>query len=200
MLIKRLYMKKIYFLPIVAAMLIPMGAAAQNLNPTVSVTRTYEGKLMDVHKPMETMAVADSMSRFDLDFDYSVFDNPYRGAYDFKPYELQMRPQDNPYTGRKMYFKAGAGYRLRPSVDFVWEPNLKTEKFKMDVFASHHSYIGKYRKMWFDDDFRLTTAADKERWNGYDMMSVAGFNGQADLNKATLTFDAGYEGIHTKDS
>lgn len=193
-------MKKIYFLPIVAAMLIPMGAAAQNLNPTVSVTRTYEGKLMDVHKPMETMAVADSMSRFDLDFDYSVFDNPYRGAYDFKPYELQMRPQDNPYTGRKIYFKAGAGYRLRPSVDFVWEPNLKTEKFKMDVFASHHSYIGKYRKMWFDDDFRLTTAADKERWNGYDMMSVAGFNGQADLNKATLAFDAGYEGIHTKDS
>lgn len=75
-------MKKIYCLPIVAAMLVSVGAAAQNLNPTVSVTRTYEGKLMDVHKPMETMAVADSMSRFDLDFDYSVFDNPYRGAYD----------------------------------------------------------------------------------------------------------------------
>ena len=30
------------------------------------------------------------------------------------------------------------------------------------------------------------------------MYSNAGINGQADLNKAKLSFDAGYVGIHTK--
>ena len=76
-------MKKIYFIS--AALLAGVSMSAQNLNPTVSVTRAYEGKLLDVHKPMEKMFVPDSLNKFDLDFDYSVFENPYKGAYDFKP-------------------------------------------------------------------------------------------------------------------
>ena len=41
-------MKKIY---LSAVFFIALSAGAQNLNPTVSVTRDYEGKLMEVHKP-----------------------------------------------------------------------------------------------------------------------------------------------------
>ena len=37
------------------------GAAAQNLNPTVSVTREYEGKLLEVHKPSLDMNVPDTV-------------------------------------------------------------------------------------------------------------------------------------------
>ena len=55
------------------------AAGAQNLDPTVVVNRAYEGKLMEVHKPMLEMAVPDSLRQFDLDFDYSVFENPYKG-------------------------------------------------------------------------------------------------------------------------
>ena len=46
-----------------------VAASAQNLDPTVEVNRSYEGKLMEVHKPMLEMAVPDSVLRFDLDFD-----------------------------------------------------------------------------------------------------------------------------------
>ena len=67
-------MKKIY---LSAVFFIALSAGAQNLNPTVSVTRDYEGKLMEVHKPSMAMFVPDSLHRFDLDFDYSVFANPY---------------------------------------------------------------------------------------------------------------------------
>lgn len=177
-------------------MLMSLAAGAQNLNPTVAVTRTYEGKLVDVHKPMQTMAVPDSLMRFDLDFDYSVFDNPYKGAYDFKPYELEMKPDVQPYTGRRIYLKAGAGYQLRPSVDFVWEPQLKTERFKIDLYASHHSYIGKYADIARTDDGKLKGSGSK--WNGYDLYSNAGVNGQANLSKAILSFNADYLGIHTR--
>lgn len=186
-------MKKIY---LAATFFIALSAGAQNLNPTVSVTRDYEGKLMEVHKPSMAMFVPDSLHRFDLDFDYSVFANPYKGAYDFKPYVLEMRPDAEPYSGRKLYLKAGAGYQLRPMLDFVWEPQLKTPKFKMDVYASHHSYIGDYKNIAPNAKHKLVSTGNT--FGGYDMYSDAGVNGQADLNKATLSFDAGYKGIHTK--
>lgn len=72
------------------------GLSAQNLNPTVSVSREYQGKLMEVSKPAVKMAVPDSLTEFNLKFDYSVFENPYKGSYDFKPYNMDMRPDAEP--------------------------------------------------------------------------------------------------------
>lgn len=60
------------------AMFFGVSVPAQNLNPTVSVSRAYEGSLMEVHKPSQVMSVPDSLLQFDLDFDYSVFEKPYK--------------------------------------------------------------------------------------------------------------------------
>ena len=51
-------------------------AYGQNLNPTVEVTNAYEGGASSIVKPLQQMAVPDSVTTFNLDFDYSVFDNP----------------------------------------------------------------------------------------------------------------------------
>ena len=40
-----------------AVLLCPFAASAQNLDPTVEVNRSYEGKLMEVHKPMLDMPI-----------------------------------------------------------------------------------------------------------------------------------------------
>lgn len=69
------------------------GLLGQNFNPTVEVTNVYQGDASDIHKPQLEMAVPDSLLRFDLDFDYEVFDKAYRGAYNFSPYMLDMRPE-----------------------------------------------------------------------------------------------------------
>ena len=82
----------LYFIIALIAPFAVHTASAQNLDPTVEVNRSYEGKLMEVHKPMLEMAVPDSVLRFDLDFDYEVFDNPYKGAYEFKPYTMELQP------------------------------------------------------------------------------------------------------------
>ena len=77
-----------------AAILFSGVLSAQNLDPTVEISRAYEGKILDANKPLREMTVPDSVSTFRLDFDYSVFDKPYKGAYDFNPYLMNMRPSE----------------------------------------------------------------------------------------------------------
>ena len=120
------------------------AAYGQNLDPTVVVSRDYEGKLMEVHKPKLEMAVPDSVLRFDLDFDYSVSDSPYKGAYDFTPYLLDMKPIPVERKVGKLYLNAGAGYQLHPELDLVWSPDLKSKSFRMNVFARNRSFVGQY--------------------------------------------------------
>ena len=189
-------MKIQHAIPVLALAFLCGGLSAQNLNPTVSVTREYQGKLMEVHKPSVKMAVPDSLTDFNLKFDYSVFENPYKGSYDFKPYNMDMRPDAEPYSGRKFYLKAGAGWRLRPEFDLVWEPSVG-KRFKMDVYASHHSFIGNYKEISYDDKNLSQTGAT---WKGYNMDTRAGVRGRADFKAADLDFNLGYLGLHTKDA
>ena len=102
-------MMKRRYLYSAAALLLCAAASAQNLNPTVQVTNAYEGRALDVEKQNVAMAVPDSLLKFDWDFGYSVFDNPYKGAYEFSPYLIEMRPDPTVYAGKKFYLRAGAG-------------------------------------------------------------------------------------------
>ena len=49
------------------SLLFAISVSAQDLDPTIEVSRAYEGKLIEVHKPSLEMAVPDTMHRFDLD-------------------------------------------------------------------------------------------------------------------------------------
>ena len=106
-------MRVIYSYISVCLMLsLSMAASAQDLDPTVVVDRVYEGKLMEVHKPVLEMAVPDTVMHFDLDFDYSVFESPYKGSYEFNPYLLSMKPSAAADESGRFYLKAGAGYHI----------------------------------------------------------------------------------------
>lgn len=181
------------------------AAVAQNLDPTVVVSRDYEGKLMEVHKPKIEMAVPDSVLRFDLEFDYSVSDSPYKGAYDFTPYVLDMKPSPTYRHNSRLYLNAGAGYQFHPELDLVWSPALKSEAFKMNVFAHHRSYIGKWWNIAAADTDagivfdRVGKDALERDWSGKDLVSNAGFNGKYDWEGGALRFDAGYYGIYQND-
>ena len=100
------------------------SASAQELDPTVVVNRAYEGQLVEVNKPSFDMMVPDSVTRFDLDFDYTVFEKPYMGTYEFSPYLLKMQPSSAVQKRRQLYLKAGAGYTLYPTFDLVWSPTF----------------------------------------------------------------------------
>jgi len=191
---------------VAAASLMAIYVSGQNLDPTVEVSRAYEGKLMEVHKPQLKMAVPDSVLRFDLEFDYSVSDSPYKGAYEFSPYTLDMKPSPTFRDINTFYLKAGAGYQLHPVFDMVWSPAFKGA-FRMNVYASHKSFVGNYLSMSEPGSEEGTavigrmkkTDGSKRTWPGYDLRSKAGVEGRYDWNNAVSVFDVNYFGLHQQD-
>ena len=191
-------MKTIYrCLNVVAFLAACHAASAQDLDPTVIVDRAYEGKLMEVHKPALEMAVPDSLMRFDLDFDYSVFDRPYKGSYEFNPYLLSMKPSVSSDRNGVLYLRAGAGYQLHPELDAVWSPRMKDDAFDLDLYARHRSFIGNYSEVVSDDD--MVVDAAEGIWKGYDLDSRAGVAMKYDWDKGMLGMDVGYLGLHQDD-
>ena len=190
-------MKRKYILSFVfAAALVSFNAAAQNLDPTVEISRAYEGKIMEAKKPVREVNVPDSVGTFRLDFDYSVFDSPYRGAYEFNPYFMSMQPAGASYEPKNFYLKVGAGYRVYPELDLIWSPSLK-KGVSLDVYASHQSYIGDYRTIGLDGEpgaARMLTQVGNETWNGYDMVSKAGVNGRYAWKAGNFGFNVNYFG------
>ncbi len=174
------------------------AASAQNLDPTVVVSRNYEGKLMEVHKPKLDMAVPDSVLRFDLDFDYSVSDSPYKGSYDFTPYVLDMKPSPAVREAGKLYLKAGAGYQLHPELDLVWSPDLKCKSFRLNAFARHRSFAGQYwdiESIGGAPGLVFGRGASDSVWKGFDMSNKAGIDGRFDWKKGVLGFEVSYDGL-----
>ena len=180
-----------------------LAAAAQNLDPTVVVNRAYEGKLLEVNKPALEMAVPDTVQQFDLEFDYSVFENPYKGSYDFKPYQLIMKPASSVRDFNTFWLKAGAGYSLYPELGLVWTPAFDG-RFKMNVYGDYNAYIGEYRLFRPNAEGVLKRWENTNRtasfWNGYRMKTRAGVDGRVDLKKAVVSFDMAYYGVASKDT
>lgn len=178
-------------------------AGAQELDPTVVVNRAYEGKLVEMHKSSIDMAVPDSVSSFALDFDYLVSEKPYKGADGFIPSVLTMKPAPVFHEPMKFYLNAGAGYALHPALDFVWSP-FRSNSFKMDVYATHRSYVGKYRSFTpaVPSDGMMSVQASRgadDHWSGYDLMSIAGVDGRYEMDHMAMDFDVAYYGLASKD-
>lgn len=134
------------YITIAVSALLALSASAQNLNPTVQVTNAYEGKLMEVEKQTVPMAIPDSLTQFDWNFNYSVFDNPYKGAYEFNPYLIEMKPDPVKFDGRNLYVRAGAGYSLHPEIHAVWTPSLKG-RFGITLYEDFKGFWGQYHTM-----------------------------------------------------
>ncbi|MBQ4190001.1 MAG: hypothetical protein II660_08450 [Bacteroidales bacterium] len=177
------------------------AAKAQTFNPTVVVTNTYEGKTMEAHKKDLPMSVPDSLSRFDLTFDYSVFDHPYRGAYEFVPYAMDIRPQSRPDAKKILYINAGAGYTLHPEVDIVFSPKLKNN-FQFGVYDNFRGYWGPYVGNTFaaagaDATLNLIRG---DAFTGYDIRNQAGLDLMYDNSRTAGFAKADFRTIVTSDN
>jgi hypothetical protein len=153
-------------------------AFGQNLNPTVEVTNAYEGGASSIAKPAQLMTVPDSVMTFNLDFDYSVFEKPYQGAYEFKPYYVQLKPRPSASTENAFFLRLGAGYTLHPDLTLAWTP-FRKEKFRFGVHADHHSYFGRYHRIGvetMEDGSRLFTPTG-EKMKGFLSDTRIGMDG-----------------------
>lgn len=191
---------KRYILAFAAATLFVLPAIAQEINHTVEVTNAYEGAVTDIRKPERTMSIPDSVTRFNLDFDYSVFDNPYKGSYEFRPYLVTMKPQRTYSDASTLYVKAGLGYTFRPEAQIIWTPTLKNGLLS-DIHASHTSYYGRYWNMDtgnYSADGDLLYTRKSTFHDGFDMENNVGADFGFSWGKGSATISADYIGIGAK--
>lgn len=197
----------------VLALFPSFNGGAQSIDPTVVVTNSFQTRIVESHKPEQIMAVPDSVNKFDLNFDYSVFDKPYKGSYVFSPYLLNMKPEQGNAQPRRFYLNTGIGYTLRPVFDLVWSPVAK-KNVALDIYAGHHSFIGNYQKIGRQASSSDPTVQEFRRMrdennkplnhggkglNGVDMRNEAGLNFRYDWDSVTFIAGGGYDGLYQKD-
>ena len=175
-----------------AAVLLPLGMQAQNLNPEVQVTNEYQTRMGEVAKLGPAMKVPDSLYKFDYHFDYSVFDSPYKGAYEFSPYSVTITPDARPYDGRRLYLRGGAGYTFRPELDLVWAA-LDRKRSAVNVFASGNGFYGNYRRI-VPGSFELYKNVFDKGWN---FRTAVGTDARFNVGDVVLRAEAGYDGVYT---
>lgn len=176
------------YISILSGLLVCSAAFAQNLNPTVEVTNAYEGKLMDVKRQDVPMAVPDSLLKFDWNFNYSVFDNPYKGAYEFTPYLIEMKPDATPSDATRFYTRLGAGYSLHPEGVVYWNPKLG-KKFSLSVYDRFKGYWGDY----------VDVNDSSNPYYGSDMENVAGLGARFNADKFVVSLDGDFDWIRTRE-
>ena len=192
-------MKK--YISIAVFLSLGLAAGAQTFNPTVVVTNDYEGKTMEAHKKDLPMSVPDSLNKFDLSFDYSVFDHPYRGAYEFVPYAMDIRPQAAPESKKLLYINVGAGYTLHPELDIVFSPRLK-KNFQFGVYDNLRGFWGPYTGNAFinDAEVHAQNLVRGESFTGYDFRNQAGVNFMYDNSRTEMFLKADFRTITASDN
>ena len=175
----------------IALLALGVGAAAQNLNPTVEVTNTYKREASGIDKPDQILPLPDSVTRFNYDFDYSVRNTPYRGSYEFKPYNVQLRPVARPGTESTLFAKLGAGFGFHPEAQVVWTP-VASSRMHVNLFADYAGYLGSFRDIQYDAPSGLFT--DSGTLNrGWDRVANVGANFRLDWDRGTFRTAVSYK-------
>lgn len=159
-------MKKI--LLIALALSAALRAAAQTL------------PLSDINKPQLPMQVSDSLSRFDLTFDYSIFNRPYNDLYDFNPYEAVRLQTVGPNKVPYFYAKLGAQYPLIPTAELYFQTK-PAKGFCAGLYGRHNSFLG-----------TLPDVASGVDVKNFKMNNSAGGAVTYDWATGELMFDAQY--------
>lgn len=177
-------MKKI--VSVIVSLALCAALSAQNINQSVQVTNDYVTRFSDFQKQGGELQVPDSLYRFDYNFDYSVFETPYKGSYEFSPYQIRVTPEARPLDAGLLYLRAGAGLAFRPQFVLAWQP-VRREKGGLGVSAAFDGFAGRYR----------TSAAvlPEGPVSGHDFSGRIGINGQYAGTAVRLSGQLGYEGL-----
>ena len=174
-------MKRINLAIAVMALCAPLSA--QNINQSVQVTNDYVSRFSDFQKQGPALQVPDSLYRFDYNFDYSVFETPYKGSYEFSPYRIAVTPEARLYDGSKFFLRTGAGFSMHPQFELAWQM-LQTPDFAIGVFSEAGGYAGRYSRRGVAGSF-----------SGHDLSGRVGVGGQYLRPAVRLSYHFGYEGV-----
>ena len=175
-------MKTIHILSAAVLLALTVPAGAQNINQSVQVTNDYLTRFADFQKQGGDLQVPDSLLRFDYSFDYSVFDTPYRGSYEFSPYRIDATPAARLSDASRLYLRAGAGYTFHPELQFAWRV-LDEKNYKIGLTAGAGGYAGPYR------------THGGAAFRGHDLWGRAALDGEYLTDATRWTYGFGYDNV-----
>lgn len=122
--------------------------AQRKIDPTVEVKKDFEGKLLEIHKSKLDTSVDDSLSSFNLDFNYSIFNKPYRDMYEFNP--LPSAKIHSPVAEKypQFFAKIGMGYPVNPFAEIYYQPNLSKKGELYPVTRNTLLLKGHFNGFW----------------------------------------------------
>lgn len=113
---------------------------------TVEVSRPYDINPDGIRKPAIPTSVDDSLQRFDVHFDYSIFNRPYGDLYDFTPYEsIQLSTvgaNRTPYVFTRLGAQYAPGEKGWMPAGELYLQSKPKNGFCSGLYARHSSFFG----------------------------------------------------------
>ena len=176
-------MKRILSIFSLLFVLLPLRAQVA----TVEVSRPYDVNLDGIQKPAIPVYVDDSLHRFDVHFDYSIFNRPYSDLYDFTPYETIQLATVGANRTPFVFGRFGAQYvpgdrGIMPAGELYLQTKPKNG-FCSGLYGRHNSFFGDLGR-GFNADPVLQTAR---------MQNTVGGDLTYDWATGELMFDVKYD-------
>ncbi|HPT06453.1 MAG TPA: hypothetical protein PK500_07375 [Candidatus Egerieousia sp.] len=192
-------MKMRYLAIIATAIALAFPATAGAQNATVRVDKNYEGDLTSAGKPKMALNFADTLRNFNLNFDYHIFDKPFRDLYEFSPLPTAQihSPMQADYPW--IIAKLGISIPFSPVATVYIQPNIfknNTEnvsnslRFKFE----HKSYWGKVPLAGFKENGKTTDLNTKAQANSWNTGGSINYDHQ--WLKGNLSAEAYYRNVH----
>ena len=168
-----------------AAALLFCGVMYAQIDPTVEVSRHYKVNIADIERPQAIdNSVADSLQKFNVDFDYSIFDRPYTDLYEFSPYKTDSIQK---VVGRRppvLMAQVGSQFPFAPELklrsQLVTRPRLNIGR-NADVNASmcNLDYLGEENALGAGRFKADLSAGLKRAWNTGEMTLLLDYKADA---------------------
>lgn len=168
-------------------------AQTPDLNPQVQVTNEYKSSGSDVLKQDMPLSVPDTVSHIEYNFDYSVFDNPYRGAYEFAAYNIQVEPEMTLPDWNSLYVRAGAGYPLNPELYAAFSARV-TDRISLSASQDLSGFAGKYYGVGMS-----LLPLNSNTYDGYDLSERFGMAVRFSRTNDNMVLKTGYRGLYNSD-
>ena len=165
--------------------LLSVNLVAQDFNESVEVTNDLIVDLSGSQRKTIVPNIPDSLGKFTYDFKYDVLIKPYKGAYEFTPYNVLYRPISNLPTSSVLFLNTGAGFGFAPVMQAVFTPRANGA-MKWSFYQDFNGYLGDY------------SADSNAYYSGYEFNETLGFQGRAEFNSFTLLLNSFYNGIWSK--
>jgi len=130
--------------------------AQQKIDPTLEVMRDFDAYLLEVQKSKIKPIFPDSISKFNLNFDYSIFDKPLDNLYEFSPLPSAKIDYERVTNYPLLWTNLGVNFPFNPHIDLVLQPKLPSN-FLFALYGGYNSFLGKVDRIGVENGKAVRT-------------------------------------------